>query len=149
MSKKFRTDEEFIKAFIILKDKVDKEEKRAIRFRNQLENQLNVLVKTGVIDDYNLQTNLMCFTSDKKINKKYKVEEGNPISEHPEYFIEKNSKFNWNERYHTQGSLLENLHFGYAMHCICFHSDLKAEEILSIDDVWIEIKVDYQFWIKK
>ena len=66
MSKKFRTNEEFINAFIILKDKVDKEEKRAIRFRNQLENQLNILVKTGVIDDYNLQTNLMCFTSDKK-----------------------------------------------------------------------------------
>lgn len=130
-------------------DKVEKEEKRAIRFKNQLENQLNVLVKSGVIDDYNLDTNLKCFTSDEKTNKKYNVESGDAIFEFPAYFIEKNSKFNWNIHFENKGSLLEHLYFGYAMYCICFHSDLKGEEKLAIDDVWLEIKVDLQFWTKK
>lgn len=137
--------------FKILKDKVEKEEKRAIEFGKKLKIQLDEMVKNGVIDDYNFDTNLMCFTSSKKVNKKYKVEEGDPIAEFPEYFLSEENGFSdgWNEHYFTKGTLLEDMYFGFAMHCICFDSHLAIDDILAINDVWIEIKVDYQFLTKK
>lgn len=138
--------------FKILKDKVEKEEKRAIELEKLLRVQLDEMVKNGIIDDYNFDTNLMCFSSDQKVNKKYKVEEGDPIAECSWYFLPKEeSEFSdgWNESLFTKGTLLEDMYFGFAMHCICFDSHLTIEDILAIDDVWIDIKVDYQFFTKK
>lgn len=138
--------------FKILKDKVEKEEQRAIELGKQLKIQLDEMVKSGIIDDYNFDTNLMCFTSSKKVNKKYNVEEGDPIAECFWYFLPKEGlEFSdgWNESYFTKGTLLEDMYFGFAMHCICFDSNLAIDDILAIDDVWIDIKVDYQFFTEK
>src|SRR5690554_5555418 len=136
------TKKEF-EIFKVLKDKVEKEEKRAFEFGKQLQIQLDEMVKNGIIDDYNFDTNIKCFTSSKKINKKYNVEEGDAIAEYSEYIFfddEPEGEDGWNENYITKGTLLEGMYFGFAMKCICFHNPLSIEDILAIDDVWIDIK---------
>ena len=44
---------------------------------------------------------------------------------------------------------LKDFHFGYLMHCLIDHTDLQLEDILAINDVWIEIIVQHQFWTHK
>ncbi len=56
---------------------------------------------------------------------------------------------NWNEwQWMTTGEL-KDLHFGYLMHCLMFHTDFRLEDILAIDDVWITIEASYQFFTQK
>jgi hypothetical protein len=136
-------------------EKVNTEEKRATEFARKLRKQLDELKDSKLIDDYNFQYNLRCFSFDEKVNKKFNVEEGDPIFDTTVYCLpiedyhDYDENFNWNQHISTDGTPLEELFFSYAMHCICWHSDLEFEDILAISDVWIEIKIDYQFWTDK
>ena len=56
---------------------------------------------------------------------------------------------NWIEEGNSMTKVFPQLHICYAMHIILYDSGLDWEDILAIDDVWLEIKVDYQFWTKK
>lgn len=143
------TPTQFIQ-FKELLEKVNNEEKRAIKFGRKLRKQLDALLQKKQIDDYNFDCKLSCFSSDTKINKKFNTEEGNPIYESFYRIIDKEDEtINWKENYLTNGSPLDDLFFSYAMHCICWDSNLSFEDILAIDDIWIDIKVDYQFFTNK
>lgn len=135
-------------------EKVNAEEKRASVFIEKLRVQLEELKENKSIDDYNLTVRLYCFSYDEKLNKKFSIEEGNPVYETSDYFLpDKENGLsagdNWNSDYAVKDSPLEGIYFSYAMHCIIWHSGLELEDILRIDDVWIEVKKDYQFWTDK
>jgi len=53
---------------------------------------------------------------------------------------------NWN---HIQGydktHPLADIPFCYTMYCVALYSGLPWEDVLCIDDVWLELKIDYQF----
>jgi hypothetical protein len=150
MNDLFHISQELLPAFQTLLTKVNEQEKRAVALGEKLMRQLEKLLKSGVIDDYELDAELSCFSSNEKINRKYHVEEGNPILMLPDYMLPNIRRnicltTNWNEYEHEEGTLLKGLYFGYAMHCICFHHTLSLEDILAIDSIWIDLKTDYQF----
>ncbi|WP_312420763.1 hypothetical protein [Epilithonimonas sp.] len=43
----------------------------------------------------------------------------------------------------------KDLHFGYLMHCLVFHSQLDFDDFMHIDDVWLELEVRLQFFTDK
>ncbi len=57
-------------------------------------------------------------------------------------------KDNWNEFLHYPGHPLANEFHCYTLHHIYDHTYLSWSDIVSIDDVWIEIIVTNQFLIK-
>jgi hypothetical protein len=97
--------------------------------------------------------NLQLFSSDENCNKKYSVEEGDPFFEDKAWafggIIETNEQTlfeDWNEIRNPDHPLC-GLIFCYTMHCIVFHHpDLSWQDKLAIDNVWLEIKVDYPFF---
>ena len=134
-----------------LSDKVHIEEIKARNFFINLEPQLQEMVASGSIDDYNIGLELHVFSHNKAVCQKYAVEVGDPIySDGTILNMDEEDFFqNWNENTGDKNNPLAGFYFGYVMHCILFHSHLSLEDILNIDDVWIEIKVDYQFWTDK
>ena len=103
-------------------EKVNTEEKRATEFARKLRKQLDELKENKLIDDYNFQYNLSCFSFDEKVNKKFNVEEGDPIFDTTVYSLpiedyhDYDENFNWNQHISTNGTPLEELFFSYAMH---------------------------------
>lgn len=133
-----------------LLEKVNNEEKRATEFGRKLRKQLDELLEKQLIDDYNFDCELSCFSSDTEVNKKHNTEEGNPIYESFYRILdEEDETINWKESYFTNGTPLDDLFFSYAMHSICWHSNLSFEDILTIESIWIDIKIDYQFFTNK
>jgi len=121
-------------------------------------NKLLPFIKDSIIqkdiDDYNFDADLSVFSKDKAINAKYDVEEGDSIieighwilpldKEDQEFFLEND----WNE-WRNGIPEIKHLRLCYAMHAI-WESGLSIEDILEIDDVWMNMRVDFQSFIKK
>lgn len=49
---------------------------------------------------------------------------------------------NGNEFKGSKNHPFKDLHFGYLMHCLVFHSKLDFDDFMHIDDVWLELKSD-------
>lgn len=58
-----------------------KEEIKAIKRYELLEQELKQMVANKTIWDYNINFKIGCFTSDEDLNKNYNTEEGDPIFE--------------------------------------------------------------------
>lgn len=98
-----------------------------------------------VIDEFNIITEISFFSDCTKTNKKYEVELGNPIYEGKEYCLVFENK-QYSLKYDDYIIInYEKISITYAMHCLLDHSELELSDILKINDIWIEIKVDYQF----
>jgi len=150
----FHFDKEAVERIKQLNDTLKKEEKRIYEFSLQLRRSLNFMKNEKQIDDFNIFQEYSLFSKNEECNKRNNVEEGDPIwmdkasshfihnkKEHDLFFME-----NWNEL--APEHPLGNLEFCYSMHCICFHSRLSWQDLIDVDDVWIELKVDYQFLVK-
>lgn len=128
-----------------------------LRLRDQyfaLQTQLNGLVSQNLMDDFNVDFQISVFSYDDAFNQKHKVETGDPFYESTllssSYFEDDDLFFeNWNETQCFGTDTLAHLFFCWTMHDIVFHSNLDLKDILAIDDVWLEMKVDFQFWTKK
>lgn len=137
-----------------LNDKLRHEELRLRRQYLDLKAQLNDLVRQQFMDDFNIEFLMMAFSDDDAFNKKNNVETGDPFCTSycltSSHFEDDESFFeNWTEVGNSKTNAFSQLHICYAMHIILYDSSLDWEDILAIDDVWLEIKVDYQFWTKK
>jgi len=149
----FELNSEKVQKIKELNDKIRQEE---LKLRQQyfiLEKQLNELVQQQFMDDFNIDFQISVFSYDDAFNQKHKVETGDSFYESsvlsPYYFEDEEMFFeNWNET-HSKIETLAQMYFCYTMHDITSHSHLSWEDILAIDDVWLEINVDYQFWTKK
>ena len=132
--------------------KLKKEEDRVMVFARQLHDGLIGQKKENRIDDFNIHSSLAVFSSDSSCNKRNHVEKGDPIWEDPFFLLFGESTDdifytdNWNEQ--SVDSSLRNEFFCYSMHCVCFHSHLTWQDIVDIDIVYIELKIDYQFLIE-
>jgi len=144
-------DVRFIKA---LNEKLRNEEKRFIALYDKLKLHLNTLCLQRDIDDFNYDTCLSLFSNDRECNARYGVECGDPIWEYNAWslFTDEDDRGlledNWNEyNWYAPNSAdpLVKLHFCHTMHCIVFHGHIPWQDILCIDDVWLEMKIDYQF----
>lgn len=141
-----------LKAFI---ERLNKEDERAYRFWQKLKVQGEALLKDGTIDDYAIETELSFFTADEKVNKKYGVEGGNPMVTYNSFlFFEDEADHlgaNWIEGEHDPESPFFGVHFGYAVHCLFYHScsrfysTMSYHDMLAVDLIWFDVKMIYQF----
>ncbi len=136
-----------------LNSKLKKEETRIRLFANELNLKLKKQAQEKQIDDFNFEQSFCVFSNNADCNKRQYAEEGNPIWEDKTFLIfgedpEEESFYNdnWNELHPPHP--LAHLFFCYTMHCLIFHSQLSWQDIVDIDDVWIELKVDYQFFVE-
>jgi len=136
-----------------LNQKVVIEEKRIRFFAEKLRVGLSSMRKEQLIDDFNFDSHLCVLSYDPDYVKEKNLEEGDSIWDDNIYTLfndfDDETRFsdNWNELppEHTFG----NEFFCYTMHCICFHSDLEWKDIIAIDDVLFDLKVEYQFFTNK
>ena len=133
-----------------LNDLLKKEEERVLLFSKKILASLDEMIEQKQIDDYNFDCVLQVFSENDNCNKRNNMEEGNPIYEDYLTIFKKKTDDcfftdDWNELYAEHP--LRHIPFCYSMHCIYSHSHLTWEDILQIDNVWIDIKVDYQFMI--
>jgi len=150
MQKDFEFTEELINRVMRLNDLLRTEEQRVRTFAMKTIWSLKEFKSLGTIDDYNFDTTIMVFSDNEECNNRNNVEEGNPI--YKDYFTifreETDECFftdDWNEL--DAEHPLRHIPFCYALHCIYSHSDLTWEDIVQIDTVWIDVKVDFQFMI--
>ena len=105
-----------------------------------------------VIDDYNLFVSLELFSNKEDCNSRHGVEDGEPFME-DKYFTtlfepgtdECFYKDDWNEW--KDAIPFEGERMCYTMHYLIDHCHLSWHDLLDIDDIWIELKVDYQFMV--
>ena len=131
--------------------KLKKEECRIRPFAKELNNTLEKQLQEKEIDDYNITTKISLFSNNIRCNKRHNVEAGNPFKEVD--FLLLHDKLddvfytdNWNE--FGEGHPLANDFICYSMHCLLFDYPISFLDLINIDDVWLEIKVDYQFFIE-
>lgn len=125
---------------INLIERVQIEENRAKKIALQLLDELEKKKNARIVDDYNVHFNLQCFDAEKELNYQTSI-----LSL---LYLEEEFSLNWNEHYFTKDTSLEKIHIGYTMHHILFDS-LPLENILKIEDVWIEVIVNFQFFTLK
>ena len=150
---KFNFTETRLKGIRALNTKLKLEENRVRTFADELTKTLTTLKHDKVIDDFNFECCLSVFTSNMACNKRHGfVDEGDPIYEERYFSLFKDYtedifyNDNWNEL--PPEHPLGNEHFCYSMHCILFHAyELSWQDVLAIDCVWIDLKVDYQLFI--
>lgn len=134
-----------------LNEKLKKEEKRIRAFAESLQISLEKQKEEKVFDDYNFQTQFLLFSHNKACNKRHGVEDGDSFYEDTNYsmFCKGDKEmFYTNDWDCGMGIIPKEEGMCYTMHCICEHSDLEWQDILDIEVVWIELKVDYQFFVE-
>ena len=126
-----------------------KEERRIKKVSDKLILNLRKQKLNKTIDDYNLETSYSVFTKNKKCNKKYSIENGNPFYIDNSYLLfRENIELNfYKDDWIEELNLKFDFKFCYTMHCLMYHSSLPLEDILNIDEIWIELKINYQFFI--
>ena len=135
-----------------LNNKLKKEESRILAFATQIHNSIGKLITDKVIDEFNFDTSLSVYSSNPECNKRNITREGNPFWEVKGFSLfnsftdEVFYSDNWNEL--PKDHPLGNEFFCYSMHCIWGHSGLTWQDIVDIDAVWIDLKVDYQFYFE-
>ena len=131
-----------------------KEQKWLLNFTRKTRGLLSVNKQLKKINGYSFYYVLKVFSDNADCNKRNKVDQGKPI-----YIMRRNLSAketdgffltdDWSGNYlASQSHPFSKFHFCYSMHCIVFHSGLSWEDILLIDTVWIDVKVDYQFKIE-
>lgn len=141
-----------------LNDKIRLEEIRMKNFYLKNERLFDKWIKKELIDDYNMyDTRLSLWSNDEEFNKKHRIELGNPFFESilaistggfddKDFFNTNWNEFNWNkDGIHP----LKSMYMCYTIHCIVFHSHVAWEDLLNVDDVWMEFNIDFQFFTDK
>ncbi len=142
-----------IKKFALINDKIRAEELRAREYLINLRAVLDGQVESGVVDDYEFETHFSVSSYDEDYCRSKEVEVGDSFYETSLYKLAPDDDeffhMNWYITSWIGCDQLKDFHFGYLMHCLLDHTCLKIEDVLAIDDVWIEIVVTYQFFTDK
>lgn len=142
-----------IKKFIKINDKIRAEEIRARNYLIKLNTVLAQQLKEGLLDDFEVETQFSVFSNNKDFCERKGVEIGDSFFHTNIYTLSPDSEDFFNMNWYVSGmkgiEQLKDYHFGYLMHCLIDHSDLELEDLMAIDDVWIEIIVHHQFYTDK
>lgn len=145
----YKFSEEDIQFLRKLNEKLRKEELRFLTLHDQLKPQLTALCNQQVIDDFKYEMDLTVFAKDRKCNARHDVEYGDPILEDKIWRLftgEGDRKLlddNWIFQFTGKDHPLSDVPC-CTMYRIVY-SRLLWEDILCIDDVWLELKIHYQF----
>jgi len=142
-----------LEKFLIINKRLHQEEIRIRKFYQNLKSELDELLSKKIIDDYEIELKLSLFSNDENFCKNKNTKTGNPffksdIIENILHLSDDELNWNWNEFPYTHSGSLKNVHICYLMHCLLFHNDLKKEDILAIDDIWLELFVYHQFFME-
>ena len=132
-----------------LNAKLKKEEERIRPLAKQLFDQLNKQKAEKQIDDFYVWQELSVMRDIIIYSKMKRVAEENLCMEKKmfllfgEYTDTSFYKDNWNE--FPKEHALGNEKFCYSMHCLIFQDYISWKDIAEINEVWFELKVEYQF----
>lgn len=151
VNKHFEINTEVSNQLQKLNSKLRLEEKRIFPFYRNLKLENEKLVREKIIDDFNLEVIISSFSDNhyKDLDSQLK---GNSIiqtncnfmlhQDENEYLEEDWKEFALNEP-------LLNFNHCYSFHHLYDHTDLTWYDLSFIEDIWLEIKVDYQFFLQK
>ena len=151
VNKHFKINTEVSNQLQKLNSKLRLEEKRIFPFYRNLKLENEKLVREKIIDDFNLEVIISSFSDNhyKDLDSQLK---GNSIiqtncnfmlhQDENEYLEEDWKEFALNEP-------LLNFKHCYSFHHLYDHTDLTWYDLSFIEDIWLEIKVDYQFFLQK
>jgi hypothetical protein len=149
IDKQFLFDTSASKRLELLNTKLLLEEKRIFPFYHKLLQDNNNLVTQGVIDDYNIDLIITCERNeyfkklfpDSKEDYCYETNCDFIARQETEDYVEED----WRE---TGMNFLSSFKHCYSFHHLYDHTDLLPFDLCQIDNVWIDLKVDYQFQFK-
>lgn len=136
-----------------LNSKLKNEEVRISKYVENLNKILANDVNEKQIDDFIINASFCVFSKNANCNKRHNTEQGEPFWKDKSYTLfDENTDVafyndNWNEL--AKEHPLSNEFFCYTMHCLLFHSPLTWQDIVDIDDVWIDLNIRYQFVLDK
>ncbi len=150
----FVFSEENIAKLQKINDMLHKKEEAIHAHANLLRKRQKEYVDSNRIDDYEIDFELLLFSSvydkfhpDFEGNSYYSNESlfhfGDNENDAEEFFV----KENWNEFANSSHPLAKD-HHCYTFHCIYDHSFLSWQDIMQIEDVWINIVILNQFCLE-
>ncbi|AOW10484.1 hypothetical protein [Flavobacterium gilvum] len=148
----FRFTPKVNEKIVLLNEKLKQEEKRVFYQYRLIEKQSNLMVVNKEIDDFNI-TVVLSYWNEKHYKKYEPSIEGNPFFETVNNFMDmQRGEIEYNQEPHNEHH--DKAPFPEINHCYSFHNlydhchELTWFDIYNIDEVWMEIKVDYQFFRK-
>jgi hypothetical protein len=146
VEEQFKKTPKVLEKLDVINEKLRQEEKRIFYQYRSIEKQCKQMVMNKEIDDYNIEivTNLW---NDAYYKRHDPEVEGNPF-----YDMSFVDFMNWQEG-EEYNPASHNPFYGVeycrTFYCLVFHChDLTWFDLYNIDEVWMEIKVDYQFTFK-
>lgn len=158
INSQFKWSTELDEKLVLLNDKLREQEKKVFNQYRKIEKQCELIVTNKEIKDFNIK-----FESEYWNNKHYKKYDpkvyGNPfyINTWDDFVGFRQLEEEYNDScsntvggmcFIPQDSLIIKTNHCYSFHHLYDHSDLTWFDIYNIDEVWVEIKVDYQFFSK-
>ena len=112
----------------------------------KLEEEAEKMKAQGLISDCDINIKVDAYTRNKKILKKYKIEEGDPVylSYCVSGVIFKDDEFmhgNWSE----EGDL--GFTMCYSMHDFLYHHHIDRKDLLKIEKVYFDLTFNYQYLV--
>ena len=156
INSQFKWSMELDEKLVLLNNKLREEEKKVFKQFRKIESQCIVMVENSEIKDFNIQL------ESEYWNKSKYLEQYPEISDEPFYtntwdsfmmFQHSQDEYD-NYCYNTMSQMFfipKDSKIAKANHCHSFHhlydhTDLTWFDIYNINELWIEIKVDYQFF---
>tara|TARA_R110000868_G_scaffold146772_2_gene367762 strand:- start:1916 stop:2479 length:564 start_codon:yes stop_codon:yes gene_type:complete len=149
INKQFEFNESDIAKLELLNTKLLLEEKRIFPFYKSLLKENNNLVAKGLIDDFNIHL-IVTFYRTKYYEDLFPESEHDFIVETPCDFMMRQDKDHYVEDDWRETHMIKLSHFKhcYTFHHLYDHTELLLFDVCQIDDVWLDLKVDYQFHFK-
>lgn len=137
---------------MLLNEKLRQEEKRVFYHYRLIEKQCNLMVANKEIDDFNIEV-VLSFWNNKHYRKFESSVDGNSFFKTTDDFMTmQRDEVEYNPEPHNDHH--DKAPFPEINHCYSFHNlydhcrELTWFDIYNIDEVWMGIKADYQFFSK-
>jgi hypothetical protein len=149
----FKLNDEAYKKIERLNEMLLNEEKRIFIQYRAIEANAKLLVEKVLIDDYNIEIRMSCWNENyiRLIDPEL---DGDPFFETWNSFMSFQEKESYEPSDFTERSLTGDTQITKFDHCYSFHdlyyhhNDLTWFDICNIEEIWMDIKVDYQFFSK-
>jgi hypothetical protein len=159
LNSQFKWSIELDEKLMLINNKLREEEKKVFNQYRKIEKQCKVMIAKKEIKDFNIEVE-SDYWNNKHYNNYDPVVYGNPFYKNTsDSFMTGYRQLG--EEYQTdcsntvsqmlfipQDSLIAKANHCYSFHHLYDHSALTWFDIYNIDEVWMEIKVDYQFFSK-
>lgn len=148
----FELNDEIYKKIERLNEMLLNEEKRIFIEYRALEANAKLMVEKGLIDDYEMHIETFC--CNKSYYQDIDPELGDAFYETSNSFMIYQEKEFYEPRDFTERSFLGDTPMTKYDHCYSFHQlchhtdDLAWFDICNIDGIWMELKVNYQFFFE-